>query len=165
MPALRLFAENKALGYRGGLNLLYRYINHGRVAGDRIALSSKRVANWILTRPADLPDTRRAHLDQTTASCPVMTALNSLVREFSQLMTERRGAELDSWIKRVREAGLIELGPLRAGLEQDHDAAVSGLTLPYSNGFQLLRHRVLPFTRNTRKLDRTPLSQRSGPWR
>ncbi|UAK35956.1 ISL3 family transposase [Nocardia asteroides] len=164
VPVLQLFAEIKVLGYAGGLNLLYRYVNQGRLDGDRIAISPKRVASWILTRPADLPDPRRAHLDEIAAACPEMTALVDLVREFAQLMTERRGSDLDSWVEQVREAGLTEFNPFLTGLDQDHDAAVAGLTLPYTNGpcegvntktklikrqmygragCRLLRHRIL----------------------
>lgn len=87
-----------------------------------------------------------------------------LVTEFAHLMTERRGSDLDSWMKQVREAQLPELDPFLRGLDQDHDAAVAGLSLPYSNGpvegvntktklikrqmygragFSLLRHRIL----------------------
>jgi transposase len=63
-----------------------------------------------------------------------MTALARLVREFAQLLAERRGPELDSWTKDVREASLPELDPFLNGLDQDHDAVTAGLTLPYSNG-------------------------------
>lgn len=164
VPVLQLLAEIKALGYTGGQNLLYRYVSQGRLDGDRITISPKRVAGWILTRPADLPDARRAHLGTITAACPEMTALAELVHEFAQLMTERRGSDLDSWAKQVREAGLTEFTGFLTGLDQDHDAAVAGLTLPYSNGpcegintktklikrqmygragFSLLRHRIL----------------------
>jgi hypothetical protein len=146
VPVLQLFDEIKALGYTGGLNLLYRYINQGWLNSDRITLSPKRVASWILTRPADLPDTRRAHLEEITAACPEMTALTDLVREFAQLLTERRGSDLDSWIKQVREASLTEIHPFLTGLEQDHDAAVAGLTLPYSNG--PVERRTATFLRN-----------------
>ncbi|MGW5217356.1 transposase [Nocardia sp. NPDC004085] len=79
-------------------------------------------------------------------------------------LAQRRGSDLDGWMKQVREAGLIELDPFLRGLDQDHDAAVAGLTVPYSNGpiegantktklikrqmygrasFELLRHRIL----------------------
>jgi hypothetical protein len=37
-------------------------------------------------------------------------------------------------MNQVREAGLTELDPFLRGLDQDHDAAVAGLTLAYSNG-------------------------------
>jgi hypothetical protein len=164
VPVLRLFAEIKELGYTGGLNLLYKYVNQGRLDGDRITPSPRRVTRWILTRPANLPEARRAHLDELLAACPEMTALAQAVRDYAQLMTKRRGAEIDGWMKQVREAGLVELEPFLAGLDQDHDAVVAGLTLPYSSGptegvntktklikrqmygragFPLLRHRIL----------------------
>jgi transposase len=163
-PVLHLFEELKALGYTGSLNLLYKYINQGRHISDRIGPSPKRLTSWIMTRPAELPAERRAHLDELLAACPEMTALARLVHEFAQIMTNRRGSELDCWMKQVREAGLPELEPFLTGLDQDHDAAVAGLTLPYSSGpiegvntktklikrqmygrasFQLLRHRIL----------------------
>jgi transposase len=87
-----------------------------------------------MSRPADLPDQRGAHLADLVAACPEMTALASLAGEFAQLMTERRGHDLDIWIERVRAAGLPELDPFLRGLDQDHDAAIAGLSLPYSNG-------------------------------
>ncbi|MFD8248470.1 hypothetical protein [Nocardia sp. NPDC059691] len=37
-------------------------------------------------------------------------------------------------MKQVREARLPELDPLLRGLDEDHDAAIARLTLPYSNG-------------------------------
>ncbi|WP_196054706.1 transposase [Nocardia aurantiaca] len=49
-------------------------------------------------------------------------------------MSNRRGSELDCWMKQVREAELPQLAPFLTGLDQDHDAAVAGLTLPYSSG-------------------------------
>lgn len=93
-----------------------------------------------------------------------MTRLAEPVREFAKIMTERRGRDLDAWITQAREARLPELDPFLRGLDQDHDAAVAGLTLPFTNGpcegvntktkflkrqmygragFQLLRHRIL----------------------
>lgn len=97
-------------------------------------MRSKRVASWILTRPTDLPEDRREHLDQIIAACPEMTDIARLVREFAELMTEHHGEQLDSWIKQVHEAGPTELGPFLTGLEQDHAAAVAGQALPYNNG-------------------------------
>lgn len=37
-------------------------------------------------------------------------------------------------MKQVREARLPELDPFLRGLDQDHGAAIAGLTLPCSNG-------------------------------
>ncbi|WP_420874180.1 ISL3 family transposase [Nocardia gipuzkoensis] len=164
IPVLHLFHEIKALGYTGGLNLLHKYLNQGRAESDRICPSPRRLTSWIMSRPTDLPAGRRAHLDELVGACPEMTDLARLVGEFAAILIERRGGDLDEWMKQVREAGLTELGPFLRGLDQDHDAAVAGLTVPYSNGpiegvntktklikrqmygrasFQLLRHRIL----------------------
>ncbi len=164
IPVLHLFHEIKALGYTGGLNLLHKYLNQPRAESDRICPSPRRLTSWIMSRPTDLPAGRRAHLDELVGACPEMTDLARLVGEFAAILIERRGGDLDEWMKQVREAGLTELGPFLRGLDQDHDAAVAGLTVPYSNGpiegvntktklikrqmygrasFQLLRHRIL----------------------
>jgi transposase len=160
----RLFDEITELGYRGSLNLLYKYINQGRMDGDRIMPSPRRLTRWLVTRPADLSVGRQANLDLLLTVCPEMTALAEVARGFAGLMADRRGTELDSWITQVRACGLVELEPFLAGLEQDHDAAVAGLAESYNNGptegintktklikrqrysragFSLLRHRVL----------------------
>ncbi|OXR39797.1 hypothetical protein B7C42_08126 [Nocardia cerradoensis] len=164
VPVLHLFHEIKALGYTGSLNLLHKYLNQGRAENDRIIPSPRRLTSWIMSRPTDLPAGRRAHLDELVAACPEMTDLARLVGEFASILAERRGSDLDGWMKQVREARLTELDPFLRGLDQDHDAAVAGLTVPYSNGpiegvntktkllkrqmygrasFELLRHRIL----------------------
>nr|WP_245562596.1 transposase [Nocardia araoensis] len=117
-----------------------------------------------MSRPHDLPAGRRTHLDELVSACPEMTDLVRLLGEFASILAERRGSDLDGWMKQVREAGLTELDPFLRGLDQDHDAAVAGLTVAYSNGpiegvntktklikrqiygrasFELLRHRIL----------------------
>ncbi|MDE1675511.1 ISL3 family transposase [Nocardia gipuzkoensis] len=164
VPVRQLFQEIKTLGYKGGLNLLYRYVNEGRLTGDRVAVSGRKLTGWIMSNPAELTETRRSHLRELVGACPEMTRLNDLVGEFARIMTDRRGEDLDGWMKQVRQAGLPEFEPFLRGLEQDHAAAVAGLTLTYSNGpcegvntktkllkrqmygragFRLLRHRIL----------------------
>lgn len=164
VPVVRLLAEIKALDYTGSLNLLHKYLNQGREQGDRIMISPRRLASWIMSRPAELSDERRTHLTELLAACPEMTALAGLVHQFAQLLVERRGHDLDDWMSQVRKEELPELDPFLRGLVQDHAAAMAGLTLPYSNGpiegvnnktklikrqmygranFQLLRHRIL----------------------
>ncbi|MGP4017447.1 transposase [Saccharopolyspora sp. 5N708] len=118
----RLFTEITDLGYTGSLNLLHKYLNQGREQRDRIMPSPRRLASWILTKPADLPEQRRTHLHELLAACPEMTALARLVGEFAQLMAERHGRDLDQWIAQARQAGISELDPFLRGLNQDHQA-------------------------------------------
>ncbi|PSR57571.1 ISL3 family transposase [Nocardia nova] len=164
VPVLHLFQEITALGYTGSLNLLHKYLNQGRAESERISPSSRRLTSWIMSRPTALPAGRRTHLGELVAACPEMADLARLVGEFAAILAERPGSDLDGWMKQVREAGLTELDPFLRGLDQDHDAAVAGLTVPFSNGpiegvntktelikrqmygrasFELLRHRIL----------------------
>jgi hypothetical protein len=55
VPVRQLYGEIKALGYQGGLNLLYRYVNGGRLAGDRVAISGRKLTGWIMGRPRSCP--------------------------------------------------------------------------------------------------------------
>ncbi len=164
VPVTQLFAEIKVRGYTGGLNLLWRYINEGRLEGDRVAVSPRRLATWIMTRPSQLSAARREHLGELVAACPEMTRLAALVRDLAAILTERQGRDLGVWIGQACESGIAEPAPFLRGLEQDHDAALAGFTPPYSNGpiegintkiklikrqmygnagYQLLRHRIL----------------------
>ena len=166
VPVLRLFDELKALGYKGSLNLLYRYITQGRVEADRPAISPKRLARYLLTRPGRLNEQQHELLDTLSAACPEMTAVAGLVRSFAALLTPAGGnAELlASWIVETRAEDLPHLHAFTRGLDQDRDAVNAALTYAYHNGgtegvntktklikrqmygragFSLLRHRIL----------------------
>ncbi|MGW4093397.1 hypothetical protein [Nocardia sp. NPDC004750] len=55
-----------------------------------------------MSRPTDLPAGCRAHLDKLVSACPEMTDLVRLVGEFASILAERRGSDLDDWMKQVR---------------------------------------------------------------
>lgn len=48
VPIQRLFGEIRRLGYQGSLNLLYKYINQGRLDSDREAVSPKAFSELLL---------------------------------------------------------------------------------------------------------------------
>ena len=50
------------------------------------------------------------------------------------MITGLRGDHLDAWIAAVRTDDLPHLHAFANGLERDHAAVLSGLTLPYSSG-------------------------------
>ncbi|NUP41620.1 MAG: transposase [Streptomyces sp.] len=50
------------------------------------------------------------------------------------MLSGRHGEHLDDWIAAVRADDLPHLHTFASGLERDHDAALAGLTLPYSSG-------------------------------
>ncbi len=63
-----------------------------------------------------------------------MTALTARVREFAAILTEHRGQDLDAWIAKTRIDALPGFDSYLNGLDKDRQAAVAGLSLPYSNG-------------------------------
>jgi Transposase/zinc-finger of transposase IS204/IS1001/IS1096/IS1165 len=69
VPATRLLAEIRELGYTGSANLLVRYLNQGRAQAERAAPPPRRLVGWIMSRPAELPEHERSHLDELLAGC------------------------------------------------------------------------------------------------
>lgn len=166
VPVLQLLTEIKALGYKGSINLLYRYITQGRVEGDRPPISPRGLTGLLLTHPERLTSKQRGLRDDLTAACPEMIELADFIRDFADLLHPREGnaGRLDEWIAAVRAADLPQLHAFTRGLDQDRDAVRAALTLPYHNGgtegvntktkrimrqmhgragFPLLRHRIL----------------------
>ncbi len=162
----QLLEEIKALGYQGSQNLLYRYINQGRVESDRPAVSPRRLKGLLCTEPEQLKDKDRELLAALTGACPEMTALAGHIRSFAALLTPAADntRHLEEWISQVREDDLPYLHAYTRGLERDQQAVNNALTLPFHNGgtegvntktklikrqmygragFPLLRHRIL----------------------
>lgn len=165
-PVTQLLDEIRELGYPGSANLLHRYLNQGRADEDRAHLSPRRATRLLLTKPENLTDRQSERLDQLAASCPEMTALFGLIRDFAGLLKpdETNPERLETWIRATRSADLPHMHSFAHGLEQDHDAVIAALTKPHHNGrtegvntrtkmlkrqmygragFTLLRHRIL----------------------
>lgn len=166
VPVQRLFEEIKQLGYTGSLNLLHRYITQGRVESDRPAISPRRLARYLLTRPDRLKDHQRERLDAAVSACPEMTALAGLVGDFAALLAPTAGNDelLTGWINQARDEDPPHLHAFTRGLEYDRHAVDAALTRSFHNGrtegvntktkmikrqmygragFTLLRHRIL----------------------
>ncbi|MFD9942099.1 transposase, partial [Nonomuraea sp. NPDC059022] len=155
VPVQQLLAEIKKLGYTGSQNLLYRYINQGRVECDRPAISPKRLAGLLLTEPSKLKTHHAERLDTATAAC----------REHGHLDPKQDNDQrLTAWIDQARQVDLPHLHAFTRGLDYDRAAINAALTLPFHNGgtegvntktkmikrqmygragFALLRHRIL----------------------
>jgi transposase len=164
IPVTRLLAEIRELGYTGSANLLVRYLNQGRADAEQTPPSPRRLVAWLMTKPEKLPAHHRSHLQDLLAACPHLSLLAQRVGEFAGLLTERRGEDLESWMKDIDADELPALHGFIHGLRMDQAAVVAGLTLPYSNGptegantkvkllkrqmygragFELLRQRIL----------------------
>ena len=103
-----------------------------------------------MSRPAELPEHERSHLDELLAGCAPLAVLAEHVRAFADLLTTRRGADLENWMIAVEASDLPALHAFVRGLRKDLDAVVAGLSLPYSNGpiegtntkFKLLKRQM-----------------------
>ena len=85
-----------------------------------------------MTNPAHLSSGSTRQLAAITASCPELAAVQTHVQAYGQLMTERRGRELEAWMAAADTAP--ELQSFIAGLRRDQDAVTAALTLPWSSG-------------------------------
>ena len=162
----QLLREIRELGYPGSSNLLVRYINQGRLDGDRPHLSPRRATRLLLTRPDRLTGGQQETLTRIEDACPEMTALATAIRVFAGLLTPDPGNahHLQEWIATVRAADLPHVHAFTRGLDLDIKAATAALTMPFHNGrtegvntktklikrqmygragFALLRHRIL----------------------
>jgi hypothetical protein len=134
MPVTQLLAEIRELGYTGSANLLVRYLNQGPADTERAIPPPRRLVSWIMTRPTELPEHDREHLDELLTACPHLAALAEHVRAFAALLTDRRGADLEDWMSAVEASDLPALNGFVRGLRKDLPAVTAGLSLPYSNG-------------------------------
>jgi transposase len=90
------------------------------------------------------------HLDELLAGCVPLAHLAECVRTFADLLTSRRGADLEDWMTGVGASDLPALHAFVRGLRKDLDAVVAGLSMPYSNGpiegtntkFKLLKRQM-----------------------
>jgi transposase len=166
IPVQHLLREIRERGYQGSSNLLVRYINQGRLDGDRPHLSPRRATRILLTRPDRLTPGQQETLAGLEGACPEMTALAGLIRSFAALLAPDPGndARLRQWIAGARAADLPHVHSFTRGLDLDIQAATAALTMPHHNGrtegvntrtkmikrqmygragFELLRHRIL----------------------
>jgi hypothetical protein len=119
VPVRQLLREIRERGYQGSSNLLVRYINQGRLEGDRPHLSPRRAARILHTRPDRLTAGQHETLAGLTAACPEMTALTSLIMSFAALLVPDPGndARLRQWITDARAADLPDVHSFTRGLD------------------------------------------------
>jgi transposase len=88
----------------------------------------------LLRREEDLDERERDMLRKLLTASGDANAAYPLVRDFLQMLRERKGDEFDDWLSRAQGSGVREIESFAAGLRRDEPAVRAGLTLPYSNG-------------------------------
>ncbi|QHA02072.1 ISL3 family transposase [Streptomyces broussonetiae] len=137
--ARRLFEEIRQRGFPGQEQIVRVYIRQLREAfphqdPPRRKPSVRDVTGWITRHPDRLDDADAQQLKEILARVPALARTADHVRDFAELMNDRRGHQLKDWIARVRQDQVPALQSFATGLLQDLDAVVAGLTLRYSSG-------------------------------
>lgn len=135
--AAALWRELRERGYPGGYSRVRDYLLPRRAAAPAPAPPPqppkvRQVTAWIMTDPGNLSHNGKRQLAAITTSCPDLAAIQARVQAFAQIMTERRGRELEQWMTTV--SGQPELQSFITSLRRDQDAVTAGLTQPWSSG-------------------------------
>jgi len=96
---------------------------------------SAQQATWLFfRRPEDLKEEELESLRLLRQASPQVEATYHLVETFLHMVRERTGEQLDAWLGAVQASHLQAFQSFVTGVQQDKDAVLSGLTLPWSNG-------------------------------
>jgi transposase len=135
-----LHAEITALGYRGSLRTVYRYLQPLRSGTPPATLTPAvlkigEVTSWLLRRTDDLDPRQQQLLADLRGHCAQLDRLAEHVTSFAKMMAKRTGErDLAGWLERVEADDQPELHTFAAGIRQDLAAVTAGLSLPYSSG-------------------------------
>ena len=127
-------------------------------------LTALRAVRLVLTRPEQRTAWQQAYLTRLCELDALIARTNELVQTFVEMVRQRTGEQLDTWLTDVGASGVGELQTFATGVQRDYAAVKNGLTRPESNGqteaqiqrlkllkrqmygkagFELLRNRVL----------------------
>jgi transposase len=181
--AAALHAELQQRGWAGSEQTVRRYVRPFRQAlaapGPALAVpKTRQITRWLLTRPDRLQADEQAQLQAIRARCSHIDALAAHVAAFADMMTARTGSrDLETWLAAVEADDQAGLRSFAAGIRNDMQAVINGLTLHWNSGrvegtvnkikmlkrqmygragFDLLRKRVilhpaLPGSQNSRQ--------------
>src|SRR6266536_2956584 len=149
----QLERELRAKGYKGSQHGVYRYLETLKAsipAPSKHKKASKRAssiqpnalltlsasqATWLFFRKQeDFKPEEQETLRQLRQASPQLEVTYQLVDEFLHMVRERTGEQLDSWLNKVETSQLPAFHTFVAGVRQDKDAVLAGLTLPWSTG-------------------------------
>ncbi|MER7775857.1 transposase [Streptomyces sp. NPDC096191] len=92
------------------------------------------MTGWITRHPATLAEEDRPGLKEVLARCPELNTATEHVRDFGEILTDRLGSTLPTWIDAVDTSQLPGLTGFALHLLRDLDAVTAGLTLDWSSG-------------------------------
>jgi transposase len=144
----------RAQGYQGSPRALYRFlatlepvVNSAARRGfpsastqsasppNPLLTLSVQQATWLFFRKADkLKPEEQERLRQLRQASPQIEMAYHLVEQFLRMVRERSGEHLAAWLAEVLASQLQAFDSFVTGVQQDQDAVLAGLTLPWSTG-------------------------------
>ncbi|MFD8887557.1 transposase [Streptomyces erythrochromogenes] len=94
----------------------------------------RQVTGWLTRHPTALSEDDRARLKEVLARCPELDTAAGHVRDFGEILTDRLGSTLPTWIDAVDASQLPGLTGFALHMLRDLDAVTAGLTLDWSSG-------------------------------
>lgn len=139
--AAQLWRELREQGFRGGQVAVYRFTAAWRTARVLVPPRSvpplpppRKVLWWLLGEPEQLTADQQAFTLRLGEICPPVRIAVAQVREFFQLVRDRRSEALAAWVEATEQSGIGELQSFCKGVRGDWEAVLAGLTLSFSNG-------------------------------
>jgi transposase len=96
--------------------------------------SVRQVTGWLTRHPTALTEEDRAGLKDVLARCPELDKAAGHVRAFGEILTDRLGSTLPTWIDAVDASQLPGLTGFALHLRRDFDAVTAGLSLNWNSG-------------------------------
>lgn len=84
--------------------------------------------------PEKLKDTEKEHLAFLKRVHPSLEAAYDLVQTFLEMVHDKQGEKLESWLDQIWKSQISELIRSGKGIERDKAPVRAALALPYSNG-------------------------------
>ncbi|MFI2304508.1 transposase [Actinacidiphila glaucinigra] len=94
----------------------------------------RQVTGWLTRHPVTLTEEDRAGLKDVLARCPELDTAARHVRDFGEMLTNRLGCILPTWIDAVEASQLPGLTGFALHLRRDLGAVTAGLTLDWNSG-------------------------------
>ena len=134
-----LLAEIRERRYQGGERTLRRYLiaTRGTTTTEPTpppVPSSRTITAWIMRPSGKLTDEDTIALATACDTCPDLATIRDLARGFTDLVRERGGKHLTTWVNLARHGPIPSISAFAAGLTKDWNAVAAGLTTTWSSG-------------------------------
>jgi transposase len=146
-----LFQEIQALGYTASYSNVERFLAQFRtkvhkfkqeppstqpfrLSEQRRPLTALQAARAMTRAPQEQSEWLRGYLERLCQADTAIAQTSQLAQAFGEMVRQRQGERLDTWIAQVLEQGVPELQAFAKGLQKDYEAVKAGLTLEWSQG-------------------------------